>query len=155
MPYSLVTHCASRSLQRCPLQLSPARRWSCWSRCSGLHVQCCRRGHSFPGGEKAPLLTCNSDFYSNGISTHPKTLPSFSSLLSLTSLLSSEYFLSLSHTRGFLSPSLNKRSIWAETLYFPFLIIAQCLLHVSTHLTQINTLCELNYPMLNVNCISI
>lgn len=63
---------------------------------------------------------------------------------------------SLSHThRGFLSPSLNKRSIWAETLYFPFLIIAQCLLHVSTHLTQINTLCELNYPMLNVNCISI
>lgn len=107
-----------------------------------------------PGGEKAPLLTYNSGFYSNGISTHPKTLPSFSSFLSLTSLLSSEYFLSLTH-RGFLSPSLNKRSIWAETLYFPFLIIAQCLLHVSTHLTQINTLCELNLPNAKVNCISI
>ena len=63
-----------------------------------------------PGGEKAPLLTYNSGFYSNGISTHPKTLPSFSSLLSLTSLLSSEYFLSLSHTQRFLV-SLTKQKV--------------------------------------------
>ena len=50
-----------------------------------------------PGVEKAPLLTSLRSLLKCYL-THPKTLPSFSSLLSLTLLLSSEDLFSLSHT---------------------------------------------------------
>ena len=105
-------------------------------------------GTLFPQMVRSLPSSLHLGLYSNVISPTLKHCPLFHHSLSLhfASLFRGLIF---SHTcthTCFLSPSLNKRSIWAETLYFAFLIVAQCLLHISTHLTQINTLCELNLP---------
>lgn len=136
MPYSLVTLCisfptvlplAAVSSQAVVLRVLGVLRPTHAVVLPGtLFPQVLRRLHS----------SLHSGLYSNVISPTLKHCPLFHHSYPLP-YFSLQRTYSLSHThRGFLSPSLNKRSIWAETLYLPFLIIAQCLLHVSTHLTQ-------------------